>query len=106
MPEKDKDEILAVDPLEIGNYCHYTTPFLFHTFFKYSSTFLVDEKVPRKNLIYEGTMVQKRTNKFLETNLCCCICQQNFTTIVAFEDHIERHGVASNYELAGQLTKL
>ncbi|TMW45576.1 hypothetical protein DOY81_009344 [Sarcophaga bullata] len=52
----------------------------------------VDEEEARKPLKYQGTTMQPRSPNYYPTNASCCICEEEFPTMKAFEEHIQQHG--------------
>lgn len=69
-------------------------------------TYEVDENSPVHALQYEGTVMQERRKNYFPTNMSCFICQEDFSTMVAYEEHIQIHNDESDFEYLKQLSKL
>uniref|UniRef100_A0A1A9ZI42 C2H2-type domain-containing protein n=1 Tax=Glossina pallidipes TaxID=7398 RepID=A0A1A9ZI42_GLOPL len=65
----------------------------------------IDESSQAYQLQYQGTTMQERNNDFYLTNTGCGICQENFETMSAFEEHLQKHSDDSDFEFLNSLTK-
>lgn len=66
----------------------------------------IDETIPPKCLVYQGSSMQQRDADFLPNNMSCFICQKLFSSIEFFEEHIQTHGDDTDFEYLSQLHKL
>ncbi|KAM7345109.1 uncharacterized protein ACRADG_011556 isoform 2-T3 [Cochliomyia hominivorax] len=64
-----------------------------------------DENEEIKFLEYQGTIRQRRLEDYHPTNMSCCICQESFTTIETYEEHIQKHGEDTDFEFLTTMDK-
>ncbi|XP_073812312.1 uncharacterized protein [Musca autumnalis] len=65
----------------------------------------VDESSPVQELQYEGTKMQERRPNYFPTNMSCLICQEDFSTMLAYEEHIQIHNDENDFEYVKQLSR-
>ncbi|KAL9919847.1 uncharacterized protein ACN427_001629 isoform 1-T1 [Glossina fuscipes fuscipes] len=65
----------------------------------------IDESSQVYQLQYQGTTLQERKKDFYLTNTGCGICQENFETMSAYEEHIQKHSDDSDFEFLNSLKK-
>uniref|UniRef100_A0A1I8Q9M8 C2H2-type domain-containing protein n=1 Tax=Stomoxys calcitrans TaxID=35570 RepID=A0A1I8Q9M8_STOCA len=65
----------------------------------------IDEDSPVYPLQYEGTTMQERRHNFYPTNMSCYICQEDFTTMNGYEEHIQIHNDGKDFEYLKELSQ-
>lgn len=67
---------------------------------------MVDKDEPKNLLEYQGTTMQQRLANYRLTNVGCFICQEDFSTMDQYEDHIIKHNDESEFEFLNSMSKL
>lgn len=62
------------------------------------ANFEIDEESQKHDLQYQGTKEQVRRQSYYPTNMGCFICQLDFGTMSDYEEHIEVHNTATDFE--------
>lgn len=62
------------------------------------ANFEIDEESQKHDLQYQGTKEQVRRQSYYPTNMSCFICQLDFGTMSDYEEHIEVHNTATDFE--------
>lgn len=66
----------------------------------------IDEDSPEHKLAYQGTTMQQRRENYYPTNMTCCICQLDFSTMDSYEEHIQMHNDETDFEYLKELSQL
>lgn len=80
--------------------------YFYNNICKISDNFDVDENEPKLLLEYQGTTMQQRRPNYYPTNLSCCVCQEDFSTMDSFEEHIQIHSDDTDFEYLTTMSKL
>ncbi|XP_065368580.1 uncharacterized protein LOC135961041 isoform X2 [Calliphora vicina] len=65
----------------------------------------IDENEMKIPLEYQGSAMQLCKENFFPTNMSCCICQEDFSTMDTYEEHIQKHGDESDFEYLTTMSK-
>ncbi|KNC24203.1 hypothetical protein FF38_02178 [Lucilia cuprina] len=65
----------------------------------------VDESIAPIPLEYQASLMQIHNENYNPTNMSCCICEEDFSSMDTYEEHIQKHGDDTDFEFLNTMSK-